>query len=285
MEEFKELITKFREVFNQEIFKLGQTPITLITVINIVLITLIFYVLSRVIRRFLRRRILPGFRLADGAQFVVLRLIHFVLMTIGFLIALNSVNIQLTSLTVLFGLVGVGIAFGLQNITSNFVSGIILLFERPINVGDYVEVGDVIGRVQAINIRATTIVTLDNITLIVPNSQFIESTVTNWSVGDPKIRLNIPVGVAYGSDTELVTRILRQTAEEHKKVLKEPEPDVLFKEFGDSSLNFELRVWIPNTMLRPKTISEINYAIDEAFRKNSVTIPFPQRDVHFFRED
>lgn len=140
------------------------------------------------------------------------------------------------------------------------------------------------GQVRAINMRYTTVVTPDNITLIVPNSRFIEDTVTNWSVGDLKIRITVPIGVAYGSDTELVTSLLLKTAEEHSEVLSTPEPDVLFTEFGDSSLNFDLRVWIPSPMGRFNITSDLNYAIDAAFRGNNIEIPFPQRDVHFFRE-
>jgi len=284
MKELEEFIAKLREILDTRLFSMGATRITPIAIIELVLIIIVFLILSKFVRRFLQRRILPRFKLADGAQFVILRLVHYALIVIGILLAVNIVGIQLTSLAVIFGLIGVGIAFGLQNITSNFVSGIILLFERPVSVGDYIQVGEAIGRVRAINMRSTTIVTFDNITLIVPNSRFIEDVVTNWSVGDPKIRINIPVGVAYGSDTDLVTRILLKAAEDHPEVLSDPQSDVLFKGFGDSSLNFELRAWIPSPMGRLKVSSDLNYAIDAAFRQNKVTIPFPQRDVHFFPE-
>jgi small-conductance mechanosensitive channel len=284
MKEFTEFMKALREAFETKLFRMGDTEITLIAIIKIALIIAVFFIISKYLRRFFQRRILSRFRLNDGAQFVILRLIHFVLVIVGILVALAAVDINLTSLAVVFGLIGVGIAFGLQNITSNFVSGIILLFERPVSVGEYIEVGGAIGKVHAINMRSTTIITLDNITLIVPNSQFIENTVTNWSVGDPKIRVTVSIGVAYGSDTELVNRILLKTAEDHSEVLSDPKPDVLFKEFGDSSLNFALRVWIPTPMGRLRITSDLNYAIDKAFRENNVTIPFPQQDVHFFRE-
>ena len=283
MEKFKEIIGALREVLETGV-SLGGTKITLAAIIELILILAIFFFVSKYFRRFFQRRILSRFKLANGTQFVMLRLIHYVLMVIGILLALNMIGIQLTSLAVIFGLLGVGVAFGLQNITSNFVSGIILLFERPISVGDYIQVGEVMGQVRAINMRSTTITTLDNITLIVPNSLFIEDTVTNWSAGDPKVRITISVGVSYGSDTDLVTGLLLKAAEEHPEVLSDPKPDVLFKEFADSSLNFELRVWVLNPMSRLKVISDLNYAIDAAFRENNVTIPFPQRDVHLFRE-
>ncbi len=286
MKEFEEFIRKFRDIFELRLFALGETDITLITIANIILVIVIFFIVSKYLRRFFRRRILPNFKLDAGAQFVILRLIHYVLMTVGILFAFNLAGIQLTSLTVVFGLVGVGLAFGLQNITSNFVSGIILLFETSVSVGDYINVGEASGRVLAINMRSTTIITPDNITLIVPNSRFIEETVTNWSVRDPKIRITIPVGVAYGSDTQLVTKLLLKAAEDHPEVLSDPKPDVLFKEFGDSSLNFELRLWIPNPnpMTRFNIASDLNYAIDAAFRGNNIEIPFPQRDVHLFQK-
>jgi potassium efflux system protein len=283
MEDIAGFLKKVREVLEYSL-TLGGTKITLLGLIEIVLVIIAFLIISRVLRKILKRRILPRFKLAEGAQFVILRLIHYVLVVIGLLLAINLVGIQMTSLAVIFGLLGVGIAFGLQNITSNFVSGLILLFERPVSVGDYIEVGGAMGRVQSINMRSTTVITRDNITLIVPNSSFIADTVTNWSVGDPKIRINVPVGVAYGSDTELVKRLLLEVAENHPDVLKDPKPDVLFREFADSSLNFDLRIWILNPMGRFKTISDVNYAVDAAFREHGVTIPFPQRDVHFYQE-
>lgn len=284
MQKFLEFIDKFRNIFDREIFRLGETPITIINIIQLILIIAVFFVVSKLLGRFLRRRILSRLGLDDGVQYTILRLSHYLIMVLGMLTALNLLGIPLTGLAVIFGLVGVGIAFGLQNITSNFVSGIILLFERPINVGDYIDVGETSGRVISINMRSTTVVTLDNITLIVPNSQFIENTITNWSVGDPKIRAIISIGIAYGSDTELVTNLLLKVAESHPKVMSDPKPSVIFKEFGDSSLNFDLRVWILNAIERFDVISDLNYTIDAAFRENNISIPFPQRDVHFFRE-
>ncbi len=284
MQKFLEFIDKFRNIFDREIFRLGETPITIIAIIQLILIIAVFFVMSKLLGRFLRRRILSRLGLDDGVQYTIIRLSHYLMMVFGILTALNLLGIPLTGLAVIFGLVGVGLAFGLQNITSNFVSGIILLFERPINVGDYIDVGETSGRVISINMRSTTVVTLDNITLIVPNSQFIENTITNWSVGDPKIRAIISIGIAYGSDTELVTNLLLKVAESHPKVMSDPKSSVIFKEFGDSSLNFDLRVWILNAIERFDVISDLNYAIDAAFRENNISIPFPQRDVHFFRE-
>lgn len=282
MNDLKLLLMDIRDILDMKLFSMGGTVITPMAIIELIFITTISFLFSKIIRRIFQRRVLPTFKLADGVKFNILRLIHYTIIIIGLLVAINLVGLQLTSLAVIFGLMGVGIAFGLQNITSNFISGIILMFERPISVGDYIEVEGTGGIVRAINIRATTISTLDNITLIIPNSRFVESTVTNWSVGDPKVRINIPVGVAYGSDTEMVTKILLKAAENHPKVISEPKPDVLFRGFGDSSLHFELRIWILHAPDRSNIISDLNYAIDAAFRENKITIPFPQRDVHFY---
>ena len=284
MDKLVQFIERFREVFDKEIFHLGETSITLMVIVELVLIIIAFFIVSKLLGRFLRRSLLSRLDLDAGVQYTIVRLLHYCMLVLGTLFALNVVGIQLTSLAMIFGLVGVGIAFGLQNITSNFVSGIILLFERPVSVGDYIQLGDTSGEVRSINVRSTTVITLDNITLIVPNSRFVEETVTNWSVTDPKIRISVSVGVAYGSDTELVTRLLLRAAEDHPETLSEPEPSVLFREFGDSALEFELRAWIPDPIDRLKVTSDLNYSINKAFRENNITIPFPQHDVHLLRE-
>jgi small-conductance mechanosensitive channel len=173
------------------------------------------------------------------------------------------------------------VGFGLQNITNNFVSGLILLFERPIKVGDRIDVGNVTGDVVKISPRATTIVTNDNIAIIVPNSEFISSQVINWSYANRDVRLNFPVGVAYHSDPELVRKALLEVAADHPGVLKERNADLLLQEFGDSSLNFILRVWTRGYTTTPGVLrSELNYAICRKFKERGIEIPFPQRDLH-----
>ena len=263
---------------------LGNTEFRLISIIQLILLVAVLFVLSKYVSRLTQKRILPRLQLPSGTQFIMLRIIHYVFMVTGLMLAFNVVGIRLTSLTVILGLMGVGIAFGLQNITSNFISGIILLFERPISVGDFIEVGEAIGQVSSINMRATIITTRDNIALIVPNSRFIEDTVTNWSIGDLKIRIAVPVKVAYGSDTKLVEKLLLKVAEEHSEVLPDPEPGVLFREFGDSALNFTLRVWIPDPRSRSVIASDLNHEIDASFKDNGIKVPFPQRDVHIHSE-
>jgi small-conductance mechanosensitive channel len=173
------------------------------------------------------------------------------------------------------------VGFGLQNITGNFFSGLIILVERPIKVGDRIEVGSVSGDVARISLRATTIITNDNIAIIVPNSDFINSRVTNWSYTDRDVRFKYRVGVSYKSDPDLVRRVLLEVAAGHPGVLKLPAADVLLQEFGDSALNFELRVWTREYTTRPGVLqSELNYEIVKALKAHAIEIPFPQRDVH-----
>ena len=179
------------------------------------------------------------------------------------------------------GAVGIGIGFGLQSIANNFISGLVILFERPVKVGDRIQVGGVTGDVVRIGARATTVKTNDNIDIIVPNSEFISSQVINWSHSDREVRLHVPVGVSYSSNPEEVQKILLDVAAVQPGVLKSPAPEVLFTEFGDSSLNFELLVWTSEFIAKPNFLhSELNFAIRAKFKECGVEIPFPQRDVH-----
>ena len=192
---------------------------------------------------------------------------------------MNGVN--LSSLAVIAGAIGVGIGFGLQNIVNNFVSGIIILAERPITIGDRIEVGNVAGQVTRISLRSTTVVTNDNISIIVPNSDFISSAVTNWSHGDPRVRMRLAVGVAYGTDTEKLREGLIEVAKNNPKVLTEPAPTVFFIGFGESSLDFELAVWTADMTAKPRRFrSELFFAIEKKLREMKIEIPFPQRDFH-----
>lgn len=270
------------------VFKILNTPIKIGNNINIsindifvfiILITLSVY-LSKILSNLLMTKGLARTQIDTGTQYVLKRITEYALITIGGIIAFQTVGIKLSGLAVIFGLLSVGIGFGLQNIASNFISGIILLFERPIKVGDRITVGDTIGDVQEINIRATTIRSLDNISIIVPNTEFVEGRVVNWSHGDLKVRMNVDVGVSYDSDLENVLTALREVAEENSRVLKKPKPEVLLMEFGDSSWNMQLRVWIANPKDFYSILSSINCAIVNKFRERHIEIPYPQRDLH-----
>jgi small-conductance mechanosensitive channel len=243
-------------------------------------IILAFVILSRGLRRVIKTRLFPRYKLDQGIQLAILKVLHYLMVGLGIIVAVQTIGLNLTSLAVVFGLLSVGIGFGLQNIVSNFISGLIILFERPIKIGDQITIGDVLGKVSNISLRATLIRTFDNVSIIVPNSEFITSQVINWSHRDPKIRIHVKVGVAYGSDVPLVINSLLEVAKNHPKVLEDPAPKVWFNEFGDSSLNFDLLAWIPSPKNRPDVISDLNKGIDDIFRKNNIQIPFPQRDLH-----
>ena len=263
------------------LLKLGQTEITSWTLLSFLfLLILLFYVAAKM-RKFLVTRILVHSSLDAGARQAVGAITRYLFLVVGLLIILQAVGINLTTLNVIAGAVSIGVGFGLQNIASNFISGLIILFERPIKVGDRIEVGKIEGDVIAINARSTTVVTNDNIAIIVPNSKFVTENVVNWKYTDATVRFRIPVGVAYGSDLPLVERLLLEAAKENADVLKDPEPVVRFMAFGDSALEFELRAWSTTLVHRKgKLISSINFAIHDKFKEHKVEIPFPQRDLH-----
>ncbi len=265
------------KVWNTELF-------SSVTIGSILLLLILFasvIIIERIVQKQLIRRFLSRTKLQPSLQFGLSRIIGYTLIAVGFYVAFQLVGVDLSSLAIIAASLGVGIGFGLQNIINNLVSGIIILAERPISIGDRIEVAGVAGRVTKIQLRSTTVVTNDNITMIVPNADFISNTVTNWSHGDPKVRIRVPVGVAYGSDLKLLQRLLLEAAAEHPKALREPTPVVLFTEFGDSSLNFELGVWTQEMTATPiHFTSEMNFIIDQKLRENDIEIPFPQRDLH-----
>ena len=275
-----EIFDKISAVLYYKLFEINQTPITVMSLVMFVIVVAAFYVFSRLLNRVILRRILKRFEIEKGTSYRMRRISHYLIMVTGTVVAFQFVGVDLGGLAVIFGLLSVGIGFGLQNITSNFISGIILLFEQPIKVGDRVTVGETEGNVTAINMRSTTIQTLNNISIIVPNSEFISSRVTNWSHGDPKIRLVAEVGVSYGSDLDIVIKALKEVADEHPEVLPTPPSDVLLSSFGDSSWNMLLRVWLGSPQRYYLIRSEINTAIVRKFRQYGIEIPFPQRDLH-----
>ena len=274
-------VIRFVEYFmNFKLFEINKTAITLSSVVMFLVVIAVFAVTSRLLQRVLRAQIFSRLRIDEGIQYTLIRISHYVIMIIGAVVAFQFIGIDLTGLAIIVGFLSVGIGFGLQNITSNFVAGLILLFERPIKVGDRVMVGDQEGDVVEIKMRSTTIRTLNNIAVIVPNSEFVSSRLENWSYGDQKLRVDIDVGVSYGSDLETVMHSLREVAAEHPEVLKNPAPDVLHRGFGDSAWNMRLRVWLEHPRRHPEVHSDINCAIVRKFQQRGVEIPFPQRDLH-----
>lgn len=239
------------------------------------------FLLAAFIKQLLQRRLLAKLGLERGMVATISSIITYVIIGFSILFAMSVAGVPLRSLAFFAGALGIGIGFGLQNIINNFVSGIILLFERPVRVGDIVILGpDLGGTVERIGPRSTTIVSPDNIAVVVPNSKLIDAQIVNWSQPSAMMRVHIYVGVAYGSDLELVKNCLLEVAKKHHMVRKYPEPIVRFEKFGDSSLNFELIYWVDNAYARWVTLSELNFAIDKTFREHNITIPFPQQDLH-----
>ena len=268
------------DVLNAPMFSLGEEPLTPLSVLVLLVILAVTWIIAGRVRWLLERRIGTVAGVQEGTMHVIGTLGRYVTLFVGFLIGLQSVGLQLDSVLIMFGALGVGIGFGLQNIVNNFVSGVILLFERPIEVGDVIEVGGELGAVERVSIRATTLRKFDQTQAIVPNGDLISTTVINWTHDDRRVRVDFIVGVAYGSDTGLVERLMSEIVNGHEKVLDDPVPRIFFMEFGDSSLNFRVLAYVPDIMERLTTQSDLHFAIDEAFRANGIEIPFPQRDLH-----
>jgi small-conductance mechanosensitive channel len=236
--------------------------------------------ISRAVQSILSEEVFPRRRVEKGVQISMGHLIHYAILLVGFLLALAALGVNFTNITIIGGALGVGIGFGLQTIVNNFVSGLILLFERPVRIGDYIEIQGLWGEIKKIGLRATTVETFDRADIVIPNSDLVANQVTNWTRTNRLVRLKIPVGVAYGSDVPLVMKILLECAQENPSVMSSPKPQVLFTGFGDSSLDFELRVFLSDIDYRLIAQSEILQEIDREFRLNDVEIPFPQRDLH-----
>lgn len=228
----------------------------------------------------LKLRVLQVSRLNRAAQDAIATTIKYTFIVVGTVVVFNVWGLDITSLTILAGALSVGIGFGLQDIAKNLGSGIVLLFERPIQVGDFVEVGEYVGTVERIGSRSTLIRTLDRVSIIVPNSRFLETEVINWSHDNPVSRLRLPVGVAYGSDLSAVKSALLEAGRQHPQVLRIPPPRVLFVGFGDSSLDFELLVWCADPSQQYLLKSDLYFSIEAQLKAAGVEIPFPQRDLH-----
>jgi len=256
--------------------------LTLVQIFLLVALLLGIFWISARTKSFLFNRFLVNSGLDRSLQYAISQIVSNIVLVAGVFIVLDNAGIHLGTLAVFAGAVGVGIGFGLQNIASNFISGLVILAERPITIGDRVEVAGVAGQVQQIRARSTVILTNDNITMIVPNTKFIDSPVTNWTYGDPRVRFRIPIGVAYGSDLEKVRNALVEVARENSNVLPQPEPTVFLETFGESSINLELVVWSKEMSYRPRRFrSDLNFAIAQKLREAGIEIPWPQRDLHF----
>jgi len=238
------------------------------------------FLASWIIQKLLVDEVLLKGRFEKGVRFSIGRLAHYAIVLAGFLFALSTLGFEISKITIMLSALGVGIGFGLQGIANNFVSGLILLFERPVRVGDVIQVTGDWAEIKKIGIRATTVQTFDRADRVIPNANLISNEVTNWTLTNRQVRLIIPVGVAYGSDIDLVTETLMACAQTNPKVAKRPEPRVFFLNFGESALDFELRVFVSDFDLRIEVRSALHYQIDRSFRAANIEIAFPQRDVH-----
>jgi len=266
-------------ILNFKIFTISNTDISLLTIIIMIVVVWASTKVAKLVRSYFDQTVFPKFKIEEGLRFSLSKIIGYLIIALGIFIALQGLGIKLSALAILAGTLGVGIGFGLQSVTANVVSGLVILFERPVKEGDMIRLKNTFGVVHKINLRASIIRTIYNEHLIVPNSEFINNVVENMSYGDIKLRVSVKVGVAYGTDPKLVQDALLESAEKTENVMKYPEPAVLFRDFGDSSLVFELLAWIENPAQRFITESNLRYTIVNVFNEKGIVIAFPQHDV------
>ncbi len=267
------------EFLETPLFRIQKMEVTLISILGAVLLVCGAFVLSRLLSRMLRRKVLPRFKIEEGLQYTLLRLMHYLWMALGVILGLQFLGVNLGTLAVLAGLLGVGVGFGLQHVVANFVAGLILLFEHPISVGDRISLGDVHGDVQHIYMRATIIRTPDNVAIIVPNSDFINGRVTNWSYEDPRVRFHLVVEVAHHAEVDRVKQLLLQIAAAHTSVLKQPGPEVLFCAIEEVSLRFELLIWVADPKIGGLVLSDLYGQVLPLFKQNGIELP-PRREIY-----
>lgn len=272
----------FWRVWDFQLLKLDDRPLTVGSLVIFVVLVALGLWLSRVFSRLIARTAARRLNIHEGPAAAIQTLLYYVLLTSAVIFALNVINVPLTIFAVAGGAIAIGIGFGSQNIVNNFISGLILLIERPVRVGDVIQLEDVTGVVRAIGARSTRMVTGENVEIVVPNSTLLQNFVRNWTLSSNEVRSDIAVGVAYGSSVARVQEALLRAAAEHPKVLKEPAPEVLFEDFGDNALAFRLYFWL--SMRRPfdrlRVQSDLRVAVDRLFREGEVVVAFPQRDVH-----
>jgi len=272
---------KIREFLEVPLISTPDTKITLWSLLYLVFFVVLLFWAALWLQRWIAQGPLARTSMGAGARHAAGTIARYLLLLVGLLVILQSAGIDLTTFNVLAGAIGIGVGFGLQNVVSNFFAGLIIMFERPIKIGDRIVVDQVEGDVIEIGARATTVLTNDNIAILVPNSKFITENVVNWQYTDNNVRFHIPVSVAYGSDAGKVEKILLEVAKENGDVLEEPPPAVRLIEFGDNGLIFELRAWSASLMHRKgRLTSALNRAIYEKFNEAGIAFPFPQRDLH-----
>lgn len=280
-EELANVMDQVRELLDTPLLAVSEHSATLGQLLSVVMFALLGGLFVFWSTRFLRRHLHTRALNPDAIQMITRAWLILGLIILGFMV-LDFLHVPLGAFAFVSGAVAIGVGFGAQNIINNFISGWILMWERPIKIGDFLELGDMRGTVEAINTRSTRIRRVDGVHLLVPNSQLLENTVTNWTLRDKLVRTSVVVGIAYGSEVQLATKLLYQAAEEHPDVLDEPGFSVIFDDFGDSALVFELVFWVHAEAERGLRMirSDLRYRIDALYRENAVVIAFPQRDVH-----
>ncbi len=278
--------TETRRALVFEIVKIGGVAITPVFLLKAVIFLTVLTVVSKLVQRLLVGRLMRHISMSDAARFAFGRFATYLLFLGGLFVGLQSLGVNLNSLVVFGGALGVGVGLGLQNVVSNFVAGLILLIEQPIRMGDRIETDGTQGDVVRIAARSTWVRTNDNVVIIVPNSNFINNPVTNWTANDPTVRIPIPVGVGYSCDPDKVRTILLQAAIAHPDVLSQPPADVIFTDYGDNSLNFTLRVWTMNKAHISAVLkSDLYFDLFRRFTEAGIELPFPQRDLHLRSSD
>src|SRR5271169_2059649 len=263
------------------LFTIGKVPLTPLFLIKCTVFLILLSLFSRLFRRFLAEKVLTHTSMDRGYQYALVRGSGYIIFLLGLIIGLDTTGLDLRSLLVLGGALGVGIGFGLQNIVANFVAGIVILWEGPVKVGDIIDVGNTHGEVIRIGARGTWVRTLDNEVIIVPNSDFINIRVANWTANDRTVRITIPLGVSYDSDLDMVRDVLLDIAKRNEHVLTDPAPAAMVTGFGDNSVNINLRV--STTTMTDHTLylkSDLFMEIFRVFREKKIEMPFPQQDVH-----
>ncbi|MBN1550689.1 mechanosensitive ion channel [bacterium] len=275
------LFSPLQRIISFTLLKIGNAPLSLWTIFKALFILLIFIYLSKLIRAYFDYKIFPSVGLEEGLAYSINTIIGYFLIILGFIYALKVIGLDLRFIMIFAGAIGIGIGFGLQNLASNFVSGFIIIFGRKIRKGDWIQVGDTLGFVQEVTLRATKVRTRDNVEYLIPNSDLTANTIVNHTLSDPEIRIHIPVGVTYKANPVQVTDILLTCAHSNSSISKRRKPNVWFKAYGESSIDFVLLVWIDVRKISEEDVkSQLYYAIFSALADAGIEIPFPQRDLH-----
>ena len=269
-----------RRLLQWPLFTVGDVPVTMLFLIKCTAFLVALSLLSRIVQKFMSNTVLSKTSIDRGRQYAIARASRYVVFLLGLIVGLDTTGLNLRSLLVLGGALGVGVGFGLQNIVANFVAGVVILWEGPVKVGDLIEVGNTVGEVVRIGARGTWVRTFDNEVIIVPNSEFVNNRVTNWTANDRTVRLSVPVGVSYDSDFEKVRQLLEEIARLHAEVLVTPSPAVIVTGLGDNSVNVVLRVTAGNAEHAAIIKSDLLLEILRVFREQKIEMPFPQRDLH-----